>query len=98
MNRFDAMSTINVEFYGIPRKRAGVEQAAIELHSEQVSLKEIFHELAVQFPNFGKECMNGNSLGAGLTANLNGERFVVDPTTVIDDGSTVLIMSSDAGG
>lgn len=85
---------VRVEFYGIPRQRAGVATANVV----GTRLGELIQELARQFPLFGRDCVANGCLQPGFTANLNGERFTSDPATVICDSDVVLIMSLDAGG
>ena len=45
---------------------------------------------------------HGGLLNDGLLhptlVNLDGERFISDPDTLIHDGQCVLILSADAGG
>jgi molybdopterin converting factor small subunit len=85
---------VRVEFYGIPRQRAGVATANVV----GTRLGDVFQELARQFPQFAQDCVVDGCLRSGFTANLNGERFTTDPETVVGDSDVVLIMSLDAGG
>jgi len=85
---------VNIEFYGIPRSRAGTADAM----AEGTTLGEVLCNLARQFPDFAADCIVNDSLVDGYAANLNGQRFVRDPQTPIDDGDSLLILSSDAGG
>ena len=85
---------VTVEFYGIPRARAGVAQTT----AEGACLGEILLDLARQYPAFAKTCVQGDRLRDGFTANRQGLRFVSDPQTLLADQETVLIMSLDAGG
>ena len=85
---------IVVEFFGIPRARAGVERTSVEA----TSLGEVLAKLAGRFPEFGQECLTGSQLRAGFLANLRGERFVLDPALPLVDGDSLLILSADAGG
>jgi molybdopterin converting factor small subunit len=94
-----AAVAVRVEFYGIPRQRAGVATASVV----GTRLGELIQELARQFPLFARDCvvedcLADSCLQPGYTANLNGERFTSDPATVVCDNDVVLIMSLDAGG
>lgn len=89
---------IHVEFYGIPRSRAGVPNAQCELSESQTTLADIIRDLERRFPEFGSDCTNDGQLADSVVVNLAGDRFVRDVTTKIRDGQTVLIMSADAGG
>ena len=42
--------------------------------------------------------MKGEQLQPGYVANINGQHFVSDPETLLDDHTCLLIMSADAGG
>ena len=86
--------SVNVEFYGIARRRAGVAETT----SAGVTLGEVLRDIGRQFPEFALDCLSGDALNAGFAANVNGETFVREPATTIADGDTLLIMSSDAGG
>ena len=85
---------IKIEFFGIPRARAGVAEASAEGNS----LGEVLSDLARQFPALTEECIDGDRLRVGYTANLGGDRFVTDPQTPVVDGDKVLLLSLDAGG
>ena len=89
---------VEVEFFGIPRSRAGVPSARCEFSEPQTTLVSIIRDLERRFPDFGSDCTHKGALAPSVVVNLAGERFVRDPTTPIYDGETVLIMSADAGG
>jgi molybdopterin converting factor small subunit len=82
-----------VEFYGIPRARAGVAQ----VRATARTLGDLAVSLSQLFPALGKCCFDGPHFRPGYTANLSGDRFTTDPTTPINDGDNVLILSLDAG-
>ena len=83
-----------VELFGIARQRAGVE----EVHLEANSLREALAALAKRFPELAKSCFDGGQLRHGFIANLNGDRFITDPETLIRPDDSLLILSADAGG
>ena len=85
---------VRVEFFGIPRQRAGVATAEVQCKT----LGDVLHELAVRFPAFGESCVERGKLKTGFLANINGERFTRDPSTRFRDGDAVLILSADVGG
>jgi molybdopterin converting factor small subunit len=84
---------MRVELLGVPRERAGV--AELELQAD--TLGELLVALAVRCPSLG-ELITADRLHPSVVANLNGDRFVSDPRTQIDEGDSVLILSADAGG
>jgi len=85
---------IQVEFYGIPRQRAGVERTT----ARGSSLGDVLKDLTTQFPQLADDCIDGHQLRAGYTANLRGEQFVTDPATPLTEGDTLLLLTLDAGG
>ena len=89
---------IQVEFYGIPKHRAGVETVTVATESGSISLGEVITDLTGRFPALAEACFNGVGLREGFVANVDGQRFVNDPSFVIQSDSPLLIMSADAGG
>ena len=84
---------MRVEFFGIPRERAGVD----ELEVQADTLGELFAMLAARSPSLGELVQSGR-LRSPFIANLNGARFVSDPATQLTEADRVLILSADAGG
>jgi len=87
--------SVRVEFYGIPRERAGVD--AIELRDPD-TLGQALGMLGARLPGLAASCFVDGRLKVGYLANLNGERFTTDPTAALRPGDAVLILSADAGG
>jgi molybdopterin converting factor small subunit len=87
---------MRVEFYGIPRARAGV--AAIDITEPRLTLGDLLQQLAAQFPEFGRDCLRDGKLAPQYLANLDGSRFVRDNSTSLADVQSVLILSADPGG
>jgi molybdopterin converting factor small subunit len=85
---------IRVEFFGIPRQRAGVANTDVQA----ASLGEALYLLGARFPHLREACLDGRSLRAGYLANLNGQRFVSDPATPLQQGDALLILGADSGG
>ena len=84
---------MQVEFYGLPRARAGV--SGIELQAN--TLGELLEKLAAEVPPLG-EFVGADHLHPVVVANLNGDRFVSDPATPLSENDHLLILSADAGG
>ena len=84
---------MHVEFFGLPRERAGTR--AIEVQAE--TLGQLLEKLAEQFPPLS-EFVDANRLHPVFVANLNGDCFVSDPGTPLGENDHVLILSADAGG
>ncbi len=85
---------VTVEFFGIPRQRAGVSQTT----ATGTRLGEVLADLATRFPTLAQTCIDKERLRAGFIANLDGQRFISDPGTPLDSSDCLLILSLDAGG
>jgi molybdopterin converting factor small subunit len=84
---------MHVEFFGVPRERAGV--SAMEV--EATTLGQLFGTLSARIPAL-IQFIGADGLHPAFAANLNGDRFVRDPETPLAPGDCVLILSADAGG
>ena len=82
---------MQVEFFGIPRERAGLARLSVQAHT----LGELWEALAAQIPSLGGLIHVQPPV---MVANLNGEHFVSDPGTPLAENDSVLILSADAGG
>lgn len=89
---------IVVEFFGVPRARAGVQQTQVLAGCDSAMLSEILVEVAKQYPNFGKSCVHQGRLLDGFVASVDGDQFVRDEETRVESGQSLLILSADAGG
>ncbi|MFO0999088.1 MAG: MoaD/ThiS family protein [Planctomycetaceae bacterium] len=90
----ELVAEVQVEFFGIPRARAGLAQTP----ASGESLGELVEFLSRKFPALGECCFEGKCFRPGYVANLSGDRFTTNPATPIRHGDTVLILSLDAGG
>lgn len=88
---------IHVEFFGLPRDRAGVAEIELPLPGP-TTLRLALQELSTMLPEFAEACCRDDLLLPGYIANINGGQFVRDPHAELADGSHLLIMSADAGG
>jgi molybdopterin converting factor small subunit len=84
---------MHVEFFGVPRERAGM--ARLEIQAD--TLGQLLGKLATQLPSLGK-LIGLNKLHPAFVANLNGDQFISDPGTSLAKDDCVLILSADAGG
>lgn len=88
---------MQVEFFGVPRERAGVS----ELELEADTLGQMLNALARKIPSL-EQFIGGEGrdlrLHPSFIASLNGDRFVSDPGTPLVRTDRVLILSADAGG
>jgi len=92
------MADIKVEFYGIPRQRAGVAMLDVQLEPSEATLGQLMIHLAAQLPDLATDCIVEDRLADGFVANVNGTQFVQDPGATLPPNCSILIMSADAGG
>ena len=86
--------TVRVEFYGIPRQRAGVASLDVSADCVGTALRRVAEVL----PEFAAACVCDGVLRPGLLANVNGAVFTTETNDSLADGDVLLIMSADAGG
>jgi molybdopterin converting factor small subunit len=84
---------MHVEFLAVPRRLAGISEVEIQADT----LGELLASLSARFPSLS-QFITSNKLHPSFVANLNGDRFVSDPETVLREKDRVLILSADAGG
>ena len=84
---------MQVEFLGVSRERAGVDEIDVEADT----LGRLLGTLAARMPGLA-ELIAVDRLHPSLAANLNGDRFISDPETPLADEDRVLILSADVGG
>ncbi len=85
---------VRVELFGMARRTAGVDATT----AAGCRLGEVLADLSRRFPTLAERCFSPGRLRPGYVANVNGDRFVNDPTTPLCPGDCVLILSADAGG
>ena len=79
---------VEVEFYGLARRRAGVAGTALTAGTVRAALAEVAQAL----PGLN------DLTGKHFLVSMNGERFVADVEESIPNRSRLLIFSADAGG
>ena len=84
---------MRVEFFGVPRQRAGISE--LEIKAE--TLGQMLMRVAAELPAL-RDFIRHDRLVPSFAANLNGDRFVEDPQTLLRENDCVLIISADAGG
>ena len=89
---------IQVEFYGTVRRVAQTADTVLATIDGQIRLGEALAILAGRFPALAETVFRGNRLRDGYLASVDGERFLTEPTDVLRDGQTLVLMSSDVGG
>jgi molybdopterin converting factor small subunit len=85
---------IAVEFYGVPRHRTGTPLVRLEA----ATIGQALRELSSLFPALAEPSLAQGALPTVFKLSLNGDRFVSDPATPLQDGDTLLLLSADVGG
>ena len=90
------MPRVRVEFFGMPRQRAGL--AALDVEVESLTLGDVLIAAGNELPEFARTCLDGSRLKPGLLANINGLHFTTDAQTILSNQDAVLILAADVGG
>lgn len=88
------MGPVTIEFYGVPRQRAGVPETAVPADTPAAALA----AAAVAHPGLGRVVSADGRLAPEYLLSLNGERFVTDLGEPLPAGARLLLLSADAGG
>ena len=83
-----------VEFYGIPRERAGRTELAVAAGS----LAEILTAVEEQCPRLKDLRGAHGGISPHYRVSLDGERFLTDVAEIVPARSRLLILSADVGG
>ena len=70
----------------------------MSLGNDQGTLAELLCQLSREVKDFGDTCVFDGQLDPLYIANRDGEEFLTDPASILNDGDRILILSSDAGG
>jgi molybdopterin converting factor small subunit len=87
------MPNVIVEFYGIPRQRAG----RAELIVAAATLGDALALIERQCPELAGLCAEGR-LAPHYRLSLDGKQFLTDLNQHLAEGSRLLLLSADAGG
>ncbi len=88
------MGHVAVEFYGVPRLRAGRAELAVEAGPAA----DVLARVAAACPGLGQVVRPDGRLAPQYLLSVNGERFVTDLGEPLPAGSRLLLLSADAGG
>ena len=88
-----------VELFSVARLLAKTREVALTLPPE-ATLSHVFLALAERLPVLVGPVItpDRSSLTSGNACNINGRRFVRDPTVKVNSGDNIFIISADAGG
>lgn len=95
----DERGVVRVELFGTARLLAGQKVVTLPL-THAATLGAVIGQLAQQFPTLLGPVIapDGTALSPHYLFNRNGRDFVLDLNTSLDDGDTVLLVASAAGG
>jgi molybdopterin converting factor small subunit len=85
---------ITVELFGVPRLRAGLASVRVEASDLGSALR----TLANACPNLDGSILVDGRAHPSYKVSLNGEAFVIDPSTALVDGDVLLLLAADVGG
>ena len=83
-----------MEFFGIPRLRAG----RAELSLPAATLAEVLAAIERECPGLTGRLRENGRLSPHYLLSINGERFVKDINQRMKPGDRILLLSADAGG
>ena len=85
---------VTIELYGVARLRAGRAEVEVEARS----LAEAFAALGAACPALVPAIVAGERLSPSWLVALNGAQITVDPSTPLEEGDRLVLVSADAGG
>jgi hypothetical protein len=85
---------VTVEFYGVPRARAGRREVRVTAATAAEALAGV----ARVCPSLARICGENGQLDPQFLLSLDGECFVTDLTQTLESGDRLVLMSADAGG
>lgn len=90
----DAAATVTVEFFGIPRQRAGRAELVVPAGTVAALLAAVEQTC----PGLAGLRRTDGRLSPHYLLSINGNRFVTDTQEAVQPGDHVLLLSADAGG
>ena len=90
----DRESSLIVEFYGIPRQRAG----RAELRVPAGTVSDVLAAIQSRCPALAGLVRADGRLGPHYLLSVNGQSFIRDGSVRLGPGDRVLLLSADAGG
>jgi hypothetical protein len=88
------LTMIAIELYGMPRLRAGVGR----LDVEATTVAEALLGLLRAFPTLEGSVLQGRGVHPAYRLSINGDRFVTNLETPLEDGDALLVLTADIGG
>jgi molybdopterin converting factor small subunit len=85
---------VTVEFYGIPRQRAGRAELAVTART----VGDVLAAVQSACPGLTGLVQSGGKLAPHYLLSLDGREFAVDEKYILSQGQRLLLLSADAGG
>jgi molybdopterin converting factor small subunit len=85
---------IRVEFLGVARARAASESVQLEA----TTVGDVIEQLAERFPQLANTCFDAGSLRSGWLFSIDGRVFTRTTSEQLVEGTSLLLLSADAGG
>ena len=86
--------SVTVEFYGIPRQRAGCAELVLEAET----VGELLEKIQEECPGLKGLVSEQGWWPKEYLLSINGERFVSGLEELLKSGERILLLSADAGG
>jgi hypothetical protein len=86
--------TVIVEFYGIPRQRAGVAELTVRAGP----VAEVLTAIKEACPGLADLTHADGKLSGHYLVSIDGKGFISDPRQPLARGTRLLLLSADAGG
>ena len=88
-----AATTVTVEFFGVPRERAGRAELVVSARTVRDALDAVEQSCPGVRLLYGQGALNSQYL-----LSLGGERFITNLSESLPAGARLLILGADAGG
>ena len=89
-----SLPIVTIEFYGIPRARAGRKDVVVSA----ATVREALAAVALECPDLSAVLGSDGGLAKHYRLSLDGQFFVTDLAHILQSGDRLLLLSADAGG
>jgi molybdopterin converting factor small subunit len=83
-----------VEFYGVPRLRAGRSELVVQAET----VRDVLGALERECPGLGRMVLENDRLSPQYLLSLDGGIFIRDLRKAVQAGDRLLLLSADGGG
>jgi hypothetical protein len=90
----EKQGVITVEFYGIPRQRAGRAELVVQAET----LTDVMASIRQACPELADLVRDDGQLAPHYLLSLDGKSFLKDARQAVPPGTRLLLLSADAGG